>query len=311
MNKKQIFLFILSALLGAVFIFSAYTKLEPISYFEFTIFSQLPVSQSLAAFMARFFIGLEAGIGLLLIANIFGSKKWVLYSSLLLLIAFTIHLVFLYFTVGNDVNCGCMGTLVKMSPLSSIVKNIVMMGVIVLLIKYRNNDHKKGYDWLALGMIVLLIVAPYFVFPMKDSYKQMSLDRMYNEEQPESPKKELRDGKNIVCFMSLTCGHCFDAAAEISKISKENPDLPFYFVFPMTVEDPDEITEKLFGFLNETNTANIPFSFITKETFVDLVHEAGASGTPVILWMNGNVIERKSTAAELDVKEIEMWRNSN
>ncbi len=307
MNKKQIFLFILSALLGAVFIFSAYTKIDPISYFEFTIFSQLPVSQSMAAFMARFFIGLEAGIGLLLMANIFGSKKWVLFSSMLLLIAFTIHLFFLYFTVGNDVNCGCMGNIIKMSPLASVVKNIVMMAVVFILIKFRNNDHKKGYNWLSIIVLALLIVIPYFAFPMKNSYKQMSLDKMYNEEQPEKPKKELRNGKNIVCFMSLTCGHCIDAAIEISKINKEYPDLPFYFVFPMTVQDPDEITDKLFGFLNETNTANIPFSFVTKETFVDLVHEAGASGTPVILWMNGNTIERKSNHSELEVKEIEMW----
>ncbi|MFI5141748.1 MAG: MauE/DoxX family redox-associated membrane protein, partial [Bacteroidia bacterium] len=139
MKKAYRVLFILlSVATGGLFLYSAYTKLFPIQAFEYTIVEIVHIPLIVASIATRFFIGLEAGLGALLVLHLFGKNKWPLKAAFILLIVFTVYLIWLWITAGNDVNCGCFGDAIWMSPSVSLVKNVLLLAIIALLIRYHN-----------------------------------------------------------------------------------------------------------------------------------------------------------------------------
>lgn len=304
----KILLAILSLSIGAFFIFSAYSKTVPVQYFEYTISSQLHVSKTLAAWAARFFIGLEAALGLLLLINVFGKGKWVIKACLVLLAVFSIHLAILWITMGNDVNCGCMGSLAPMSPALSLLKNLVLFLLLLVLLRFSVMEKSNTQHLLAIIVTALTIALPFFIFPANKPVK-LPLSVLYRPDQLEMPKLELRAGKHIVCFLSLTCSHCRDAATKIHQIKADNPAIPFYFFFPD--EDNDTLKAwKLKDFMSTTHDTDIPYSFVPYKTFVDMVKAAGEDGVPTMLWMQDSTIIRKMEVPDIHQKEIEQWLNN-
>lgn len=301
---------IISALLGAFFIFSAWTKTTPnLQYFEYTIHSQIGISDWLAAAAARFFIGLEAALGIMMMISVFGRKKWVLKACLVLLIVFSIHLVILWINQGSEVDCGCMGSIVKMNPWVSLLKNLVLIALIILLIK-KVPEERNGYNHILSIIVAIIIIAtPFVIYPI--GIRQIPLSNLYTSSQAEQPKISLQKGKHIVCFMSLTCPHCRDAATLISQINKNHPDLPFYFFFPH--EENDTIQQlKLKDFMHQTKAEAIPHSFINQKTFVDMVKASGEDGVLTILWLRDSSIIRKMEVPDLEdtsaiIKEMKAW----
>src|SRR5258708_3348656 len=106
MLKKLIFI-VLSMLMGAIFIFSGYTKLYPIEPFEYTFVDMGVAGWKLAPFIARFFIGLEFFIGILFFCNI--KIRTTAKISIAVLVFFSLYLIGLIFLTGNKGNCGCFG----------------------------------------------------------------------------------------------------------------------------------------------------------------------------------------------------------
>jgi hypothetical protein len=303
-SLAKVLLFILSLALGAFFIFSAYTKTIPIGYFEYTISSQLHVTHRLAAIAARFFIGLEAALGLLMLISVYGRRKWILKICLGLLIVFSLHLLILWITRGNDVNCGCMGNIAPMSPAVSILKNIGLIIGVLILIKFGRAESGILHDILGAFLILLLITVPFFVFPVKDQLT-LPLSKLYQLKE-DKPTMELRKGKHVLCLMSLTCRHCRHAAGIIHQMRAKNPALPFYFIFPHADNDSLELLE-LNDFMHETKDQAIPHSFLEYKSFVKLLRTAGEDGVPAIFWMQDSTVVRKISIPELNQKELEQW----
>lgn len=309
-TTKNLIANIAAALVGALFIFSAITKLLPISEFEYLIQSQISVSKTLASIAARFFIGIEATLGLLLILQFILKRKWVITSSIVLLVAFSIHLTLLWMNEGNDVNCGCMGTLIPMKPIPSIAKNIGLILLLVLSYSWMNPLRKIRVPNIYLLLCILLGTgAFYLAYPMKSASEYLALSNMYLTEQPEQPKVDIRSGKRVLCFMTLGCGHCRDAAKAITAINENNPDIPFYFVM-LYPKDTTNIDQQLFDFLEDTKSYKIPFHFIDTKTFVDYIQASGNTGTPTILWMQDSTIIRDIRTDNIQQKEIETWLKS-
>ena len=82
-----ILLILLSIALGATFLYSAYTKLFPIQQFEYTMVEFAHMPWLMAAIGARILIGLEAGLGGLILLHFFGREMGVkgCYSALVIL----------------------------------------------------------------------------------------------------------------------------------------------------------------------------------------------------------------------------------
>lgn len=311
-KTRQIIAILLSAVLGTIFIFSAWSKTTPnLQYFETIIHQQLQVPDMVAAIAARFFIGLEAALGIMMLISVYGRKKWVLKACLALLVIFSIHLIILWIGQGSEVDCGCMGTMVAMNVWQSIIKNLILIILVWVLLRLTSEERNLYNHVLAIIVSIVIVVAPYFLYPIGPRSMPMSL--LYGSEQPNQPKENLRTGKHIVCFMTLTCPHCRNAARIIHKIHEDNPDFPFYIVFPHKEGDTLQ-QEKLEDFMEDTKDRNIPYSFTYSETFIEMLKAAGEDGVPTMLWMEDTTINRKMTISQLMKKEeivpkIQAWLN--
>lgn len=300
----KILLVLLSVSMGAFFIFSAYTKTEPVQYFEYTISSQLHLPWFLSALLARFFIGLELALGLLMVVNVFGYRRWVLKLSFGLLVVFSLHLILLWITQGNDVNCGCMGSIAPMTPAQSLLKNAGLLLLMAVLLRFYKSNDGKVLNIVSVPAALIPVVIVFILFPMKQQLN-LPLSRLYAPTQLEQPKTELRQGRHILCFMSLGCSHCRDAAKIIAGMKRKSPFLPYYIIFPSGTDSTR--AQRLADFMDETKADNIPYHFVSQKDFVDMVHLSGSDGVPCIFWMKDSTIIRKITIPELNLAETEEW----
>ncbi len=107
---------IIRIIIGLVFIVSALAKLFPIEPFEI-VFVDLGVANWLIApFLARFIIAVELFLGLSILFNVWLKNK-IYYLTQASLLIFTVYLIYLLITKGNNVDCGCFGSFLSLSPI--------------------------------------------------------------------------------------------------------------------------------------------------------------------------------------------------
>lgn len=295
--------------MGLLFIYSGYTKLYPIEPFEFT-FVDLGISGwRTAPFMARFFIGLEFLIGILLIFGLF-LKRFTFFLTSGTLIFFTIYLSIIIFTNGNNGNCGCFGNAISMTPLQAIIKNLVMLAICFLIYKYNSSfNYGKMGKWLItvfiLGSFTMPHVLNYVDFEYSSSYLtkkeehfRLQLDSLYKNATINIPPKKLSQGKQIIAFMSMSCSHCRIAAKKMRLMKEKNQQLPIYFVL-------NGDTNKIKPFFEDTKANNINYSILNGKSFVYL---AGLN-MPAIFLVNNSIVENWITYLDLDQAEVEKWLN--
>jgi len=166
-------------LIAALFLVSAFAKIYPdpsmlfsISKFEFTQLYPMGFGREFSAFLSRFLIGIEFALGLLILLP-FNLKKVVIPSTILMLAFFCFHLTFEILTGGTKGNCGCFGSLLPMTPLQALVKNLVSIGLLVLLYLKFNDVLKSKNSLVSVGSITLACIATLFLMiPMKSQPNQ-------------------------------------------------------------------------------------------------------------------------------------------
>ena len=109
---------ILKILLGLVFILSGVLKLIDIDKFELYVYSFNFLCLSFSYIAARLLIAFEFLLGVSLVANVF--NKYVVRTTLAMLVGFTLFLVYLI-VIGRNDNCHCFGEYVQFNPVESIV----------------------------------------------------------------------------------------------------------------------------------------------------------------------------------------------
>lgn len=308
-NWKIIPAYLLSLVLGLVFLFSGWTKLDPvIETFEFTFVDIGIANWYIAPVLARLLIGLEFFVGLLLISG-FKLKRFTIPLAAGLLLFFTIYLIIQIAVSGNEGNCGCFGEQYRMTPGMAILKNVIMLamsaGVYFLWAGWQSKFDKMVLNFVGLTALVI----PFIYNPVDYTYTSNNLDEKVNYPlelnllyQPidsvkvEVPKLDLRKGKQVVAFLSLTCPHCRIAAKKFYLIKKNNPELPIYFVL-------NGDRGKYAPFIKETKTDNIPSSFCLGETFVNLA----GTHLPRIYYLDNGIVVKKVDYFELNQYQIENW----
>lgn len=305
---KNIFAGFVCVLVGAVFVFSAIAKLFPIELFEYT-FVELGVSSwSFSPVLARFAIGAELLLGSLLVFCLLGKKKYTLLASVLVLLFFSIYLIWSITKHGNTGNCGCFGSYLKMTPLESLIKNIFLLAAVAFI--YLSKFKGLSVKFNKLIFVVFLstsLAMPFILNPLGyDQFKESDLkgdkiavDLYYEENFNPKPPVDVRKGKHLIAFMSLTCPHCKLAGYKMSIMKKNNKNLSIYFFL-------NGDSAKLKSFMDETKAYQIPYSFMSmKQGFVQ---NAGNS-LPAIYLVNNGIIEKRKNYVTLDQNEIENWLN--
>ena len=300
--KRTIGLILLLAM-AAVFSYSAYTKIgtgEGVDPFAWTFIDMGINSQLWAGVIARVMVGMEFLIAGLLLAHIF-LRSFTYPATITVLSIFTIYLVFQIMLHGNTGNCGCFGDELKMTPLEGILKNLAMIAVTIALYYLYPIKPYKYQEWISVVIGMVAIVLPFILDPINASLnptavkKDIDMTVLYEKEQ--KPSIELRKGKHIVAFMSLTCPHCKKAAKKFAIVHEQNPDIPIFFVL---AGNPKNIK----SFFDETKSKNVPHVlFRDPENFLNME----GSGVPAIFYINNSVIEYDANYFQLDPQFMKEW----
>jgi len=158
-------------LLSFLFLISAVAKLWPTPFTALTTFEiqqlvPMGFSEVSAAYFSRTLIGCEFALGFALLQPHF-LKRLVIPVSFLMLLIFVVELTYEISTSGNKGNCGCLGTLLPMTPLEAIVKNIIAMGLLVYLYKTtRENPLKRNFPFL-LSITLASVLAVFMLGPIR------------------------------------------------------------------------------------------------------------------------------------------------
>lgn len=303
-NKKLILTTIIRVLIGLVFIVGAIFKLFPIEPLE-VLLVKLDVSNWFySSFLARFLIGFELILGSLLLLNI--SLKRTLQLSIVTLIGFTLFLLYFKFIYGSNENCGCFGSVIKMNPIESIIKNIVLILLTFFLLKksdFENWSWKKIKPYITIFAIVSSIAWP-FILNVVDSYDEegyyvikpgMNIEGSGLDSVMFSNNEQVNffEGKKLLCFYSLRCPVCKYSASKIATIyQKSNYSFPIYIAF---LEDPEKDV-LLPKFHKITDSKNIPYTFFDIKKFFKL----GDRNIPFLMFLENGEIKNMNNYRDMD-----------
>jgi glutaredoxin len=290
---------ILRILVGLTFIGSGLAKLYPIEPFEI-IFVDLGVSNFIwAPFLARFIIGFELFLGFSILFNTW-LKDLVYKLSLISLGVFSAYLIFLLVTVGNHVDCGCFGKFLELSPMQSILKNVVL---IVMLLFIKRRYHTGGvFLFLPIVFFVLSITAPFLLnrvglhslqgIDVNEKIDYSALPNVYQKNE----KVNFSEGKKMIAFFSSSCSHCINASRIFASIGKgETINNLYYVVGAKTDADLNE-------FLEISNNT-FPVIWMNDDEFFK--HSGGK--LPAIIYLEEGVIKKKWFGDLFDVDEVKRY----
>lgn len=142
---------VMAQLLGCFFILSALGKFVSIEEFNVYVYSFGWFPWPLAVMVGWFAITAELILGLLLLLN--RHRRFTYLAAILVTLGFSLFLLVAHF-LGRTDSCHCMGELLSMNPLRSLLKNAVLVLLLLLSWKYGKPDWRPRW-WLVLPMVAL------------------------------------------------------------------------------------------------------------------------------------------------------------
>lgn len=274
--QGKIFKDILRIFIGVVFILSAYTKFISPGIVEIILVEHgIFPSREIAAIVVRILIGIEFSIGILFILN-YELKRVAIPIAIIFLIAFTIYLFYSGYVLKDNQNCGCFGEVIPMSPLESIIKNVILVALVLFLIKL--NPNNKNNFRLTLLIILLIPSIMFIVLPFK-SYKNFTFgDITYFEGKG---RVDLTSGEKFIVILNTECDHCQQLAKELVSL-KSNPEISskIYALLFSEGEISVDSFKTLTGF-------DFPYHQIDINKFFDLI----GSNPPRIYWLKDGIVK--------------------
>ena len=157
-----------SKIVGGVFILAAILKLISIDEFEIYIYSFDILNFILTTFVSRIIIIGEFVLGLFLILKINYRFAW--KTSFIILILFTLFLTYAAI-FRQDSNCHCFGEIIELSPLESIIKNLILIILLLLSQQSAVNGQQTAVKVLVVLLTCSLVV--FIISPPDSIYKMI------------------------------------------------------------------------------------------------------------------------------------------
>ncbi len=265
-----------SVLLGAVLAFSAITKMMGPKAFVASVerfaFVPFPLASSTAL------VGLEFGLGILLITGIF--RRAAAWISLPMILFFLGMLV--YAAQAGLESCGCFGELIKIPPAAEIVIDSVLL-VLVGVVLWRGRSvnwssapvrHALAYGGIIVGAFIFLTGNPAGGGEEEVTVELAQLDIL----QRASPSVALPQ-EGFLFFFSADCDHCWAFSSTVSEMAKRLPDFQTYGV---TFSDPQTLGEFQLSFAPE-----FPILVVTESEFHRVTRDY-----PVGVWISQGQVEQ-------------------
>jgi thioredoxin-related protein len=225
--------------IGSMFIIAAILKLISIDEFELYIYSFDILNFLLTTLFSRLLIAGELVLGLLLVFKMCYKFTW--RATLSVQIVFTLFLAYVL-VFRNDSNCHCFGELVELSPLESIIKNIVVIGGLFFIKTQRRRDAETQSKFVKKILLVAAVIIPFVVTPMDSVYKMIyssekeistvdfyqtldkvvKMDFVDNDIVFDSTAQIKMDGKQMVVIVSSGCKYCRLGVKKLSMMMRKN-----------------------------------------------------------------------------------------
>lgn len=283
-STNNIISWVIRILISALFLVSAYAKVyhEPSAYFSITTFEQkqlvpLGFDSSLAAFFSRTLIALEFTLGILIMLP-FQLKRVVIPITIGILAFFSIHLGIQIYLTGNAGNCGCFGALIEMTPLEAIIKNVLAIGLLVILyFLQKSNQFVKNDLWFFSPVFYLFLALLFIYIPIKKSPEKKISE--FSDVVP-----SVDDGKVLLCFFAAGCDHCRSTLRSLDSLNSiyvnDFPRIEIVFM--------EEETEKIPDFFEYAGNT-YAYQILDIPTFYEVL--TWERDTPGVFYMwNGNII---------------------
>lgn len=294
---------IVRILLGALFMLSSIAKLSSMEGFELYIFSFGFASFDLCSFAARFVVIAEFVMGLGLASGQY--HRFFRILTALVLFAFSLFLLWRA-AIGDTESCHCMGDVVDMNPVQSLLKNL-FLGVLLFFSWTSEPRQWKCRKIALISACAVSTAATFAVTPPDVFYRvgRTSDDLSVGEFKPVADSLGLSEGRKVICFYSAGCEHCRHSAAKMAGIIRRNGLSPesFPVVFMQTHENQDSVSVAFFKEFGEGLV--LPSSYLHPYSFLPLTN---GSMPLVVLFEDGNLIKEYDYIS-INEKEISEFIN--
>ena len=289
----------LRILIGLFFIASGISKLSAMEGFELYIYSFGFASFDLCSYFARLVIAAEMAIGgCLVFKTMYRTAKSLTWLSLILFSAFLVWRMIL----GDSESCHCMGDLVDMNPIQSLIKNVVLMGMLFFLRK-DGGGMRRSFSGLISSVLVVVALGCAFAINPPDAFLRAgrnSHDLVYEQFRPVADSLELSSGRKMVCFYSATCEHCRRCASKVSSIVTRHriPDENLSVMFMQTSSKQDSVCVAFF----EENAGGkvLPYHYLHPYYFLPLTN----GSMPLVVLLEDGAVVKEYDYIALDEQEI-------
>lgn len=298
--------------IGGVFIIAAILKLISIDEFELYIYSFGILNFLATSIFSRILIAGEFILGLLLIFKICYKFTW--RVTMLVQILFTLFLIYTAI-FRNDANCHCFGNLIELTPIESIVKNLVIIGL--LFLDYGQvtigNRHRPKLTLLIVNctlLIVFVISPPDTIYKMiYSTEKEIStVDlynaqlTMYNEQGADTTEFTFEDviSPKLIVIVSSTCRYCHLGVKKLSMIMKKmelNADDVNIFIWGSD--------GSILNFIKETDTESYSYWKIDPKQAIDITY----GRFPVFIWMDEKEIVKVGDFRDITEENLQLMDN--
>lgn len=136
-------------------------------------------SEDVAVFFSRILIGIELALGILLLQNNY-LRRIIIPATILMLVVFTTHLTIdTIQNGGNSGNCGCFGSLLPMTPIEAIIKNVVaiILLVIYLYVVPKITNEKSNF-WVLTTVTFASILTLFMIAPIQPKVAEIETEEI-------------------------------------------------------------------------------------------------------------------------------------
>lgn len=238
-------------IIAILFLFSAVAKLYPsmltaLGTFEAKQLMPMGFSENWAPYFSRFLIGAEFAIGAAILQPHF-LKRFVVPVAVLLLVVFCGQLTYdIYMNGPNAGNCGCFGTLMPMTPLEALIKNIIAIGLLAYLFTLLPSD---GANQRFANLMVIFLAFSLFLF----AFAPIQLSKVSSTGQSQLPVNTDFPNTDVVPGMDMKPDPAIiNPGKKDSKIKIDDPKKvdPEKAKEPEKVSGPTKVTSRFSAFTN-------------------------------------------------------------
>ena len=289
-------------LVGTVFIISALSKFNSIDNVEMYVYSMGLFNLKVTVILIRLLISFELFVGISLIIQLFAKKIW--FLAFLSLVGFSVFLI-IQIIVGDKGNCHCFGELIKMSPVQSLLKNLVLIATLFII------KNQKGISFRFHSVIITAILVGTLAFPLLAAPPDFVVENRYkgfadlkngdNSEVFHNYLKahNLDQDKQIVCFFSMGCKFCKLASQKLSgmaKNSEANINITYVFFGRRS---------KLSTFWENNNSTRYTSHVLSSNKFFQI-----SNGTlPLIIFIEDGTVKGKFSYRDLNEEAFHEFVN--